>query len=93
MLRKIIFVLFVSIFLISCAGRWVNTIPPGKTVEQNWEADEKYCRDESGKITGVLGGVLGATTLGLPNKVSGADERYNKCLEELGWMKYKKWFD
>ena len=89
MLRKIIFMLFVSVFLISCAGRWVNTIPPGKTVEQNWEADEKYCREKSGKVTGVLG----VTAIGIINNAGGASDNYNKCLEELGWMKYKKWFD
>lgn len=89
MINKILFLLFFFIFLISGCGRWVNTIPPGKTVEQNWEQDEMYCREKSGKITGVLG----VSVIGVVNNTSIVNDNYNKCLEELGWMKYKRWIE
>jgi len=86
---KKILLIFICICVVLGCAHYRNTVPPGKTIEANWEADEKYCRDISGKITGFWGGFLGVTTLGLPNVLSGANDRYNKCLVELGWMEYR----
>jgi formylglycine-generating enzyme required for sulfatase activity len=59
-----------------------NRIPDGKT-DADWEADERYCLNKSGKVTGFWA----ATGVGLALNVSGADERYKNCLKELGWIR------
>ena len=82
---KKILLIFICICVVLGCARWRNTIPPGKTIEADWERDEKYCREKSGKVTGVLG----ATLYQANNSFSGANDRYNKCLEELGWMEYR----
>ena len=66
--------------LLGCAAA-SNTYPPGKT-DADWEKDEAYCLQKSGKVTGFLG----SNPLGLAINAS-ANQKYNECLRELGWLK------
>jgi hypothetical protein len=78
-MRKLLAV-FLLIAFVGCGP--ANRVPIGKTVENDWERDEMMCRQQSGKVTGVLApSVVGFWE----NKVNGADDRYMKCMRDLGW--------
>jgi hypothetical protein len=81
-MKKLLMIILVLSF-IGCAGV-KNAVPPGKTVENDWERDELSCRQQSGKVAGILA----PTMIGfIENKAKGADDRYMKCMIELGWYK------
>jgi hypothetical protein len=78
MKKMIVFMLCLS--LMGCASQ--NLYPAGKT-DDDWVKDELNCREKSGKITGVWA----LTWTGAVVNLSGANDRYNKCLRETGWLK------
>ncbi|MDP1989475.1 MAG: DUF1566 domain-containing protein [Syntrophales bacterium] len=73
--------IIIFLFLFGCTAT-ANRIPDGKT-EADWGADEQYCLNKSGKVTGFFA----HTPIGLAVNVGGADEQYKNCLKELGWIK------
>jgi hypothetical protein len=89
MRKAIVLFLCVCVLLFAGCAQWRNTVPPGKTIEANWAADERYCQIQSGKIPGLPGIIVGVATLDLYNVFSGNKARYSKCMEELGWMEYR----
>ncbi len=64
-----------------CATATTNTYPVGKT-DADWEKDEQYCIEQSGKITGFMAANPVALVVN-----NGANKRYEACLKELGWIK------
>jgi hypothetical protein len=54
----------------------------GKT-EADWGADEKYCLEKPGRITGLWAN----SPIGLAVHLGGADKQNEDCLKELGWIK------
>jgi len=79
-MKKIMFII-ILLALFGCTAT-ANRIPDGKT-DADWEADERYCLNKSGKITGFWA----FSAIGPAVNLSGADERYKNCLKELGWIK------
>jgi hypothetical protein len=80
-MKKIIFLMLVIAILSGCA-RAANVVPDGKTYDANWEADEKYCLEKSGKVTGFW--AANPFAIGWN---ANANKKYNDCLRELGWLK------
>jgi hypothetical protein len=78
---KKMFIFLLCLALFGCA-RAANVVPDGKTYEANWEADEKYCLEKSGKVTGFWSGNFFVSIWNL-----NANQKYNECLRELGWLK------
>jgi hypothetical protein len=66
---------------IGCAS--TKLYPPAGKTENELALDETYCRISSDKRTGLRG----LTPVGIAVNVSGANDKYNKCLIEKGWLK------
>jgi hypothetical protein len=77
-MRRIILMLL-CLLLGGCATMPLH--PVGKTYN-DWVLDETYCRISSGKRTGFSGW----SPEGLYINLSGANEKYDRCLKEKGWI-------
>lgn len=78
-MKRIIF-LMMCLVVMGCAAN-SNTYPAGKS-DADWEADEAFCLQKSGKVTGFLSGI---PVIFIFN--TNANQRYNDCLREKGWLK------
>jgi hypothetical protein len=84
-MRKFPFILIFFLLASGCSvGYWVKVTPPGKG-ESERALDEMYCRKMTGKITDVFE----VTTEGIKN-IREVNDSYNKCLQDKGWLEYRK---
>jgi hypothetical protein len=80
-MKKIIFLMLVIAILSGC---FLNpSLYPKDKTEDDWVKDELYCREISGKETGIKGLLIPWAFTNL----AGPNQKYNACLREKGWLK------
>jgi hypothetical protein len=79
-MKKLFLVMAFFVFCGCAAGP--THIPDGKTVN-DWAADREFCEMISGRYTGFLA----ATPNGIAANLGDANQKYEECLREKGWIK------
>jgi len=79
---KKVFLLFLCLTCIGCAHNTQPILYPNGKTDEDWLMDDKFCQIAAGKKTGPWGLVWPGNLLDRKQ----ANEKYNACLREKGWL-------